>query len=234
MSELISDCPSYSVNDYGAEGIGSKSNALYSVVSGFVKDGVPIDAVGFQCHFGLGQVPDTLQQNLQRFADLGLDVAITELDINIGGPANATTLALQAQDYWKVVTACKNVNRCVSVVCVFLLSSLDIVLKPSLDCLGCLRRPLLDPEWRCPALGRTKAAQARFLCDCGRLRGQTRAFCINSNNCLYFVIIGGTGNMSNASNSSSLVRTSSDDHHVQWAPTARGAPPHDYVDFYNK
>lgn len=112
-----------SINDYGAEGINSKSDTLFNVVSGYIKDGVPVDAIGFQCHFGLGQVPPTLQQNLQRFADLGLDVAITELDINIGGPANETTLALQAQDYWKVINACANVKRCVSVVCVIPLLS---------------------------------------------------------------------------------------------------------------
>lgn len=105
-----------SMNDYGAEGINSKSDTLYDVVSGFMRDGVPIDAVGFQCHFDLGQVPDTLQQNLQRFADLGLDVAITELDINLGGLPNATSLAQQAQDFWTVVNACLHVERCVSVV----------------------------------------------------------------------------------------------------------------------
>lgn len=85
----------------------------------FQKDGVPVDAIGFQCHFDVGQVPDTLQQNLQRFADLGLDVAITELDINLGGPPNATLLAQQAQDYWQVLNACVNVDRCVSTVCDF-------------------------------------------------------------------------------------------------------------------
>ncbi|GJE94193.1 glycoside hydrolase family 10 protein [Phanerochaete sordida] len=91
------------------------SDTLYNVAKGFLADGVPLDAIGFQCHFTLGQVPSTLQQNLQRFADLGLDVAITELDINIHGPANATALAQQAQDYWTVVDACVQTQRCVSV-----------------------------------------------------------------------------------------------------------------------
>ena len=106
----------HSINDYGIEGINSKSDTLYSVVQGFMADGVPVDAIGFQCHFVLGQVPDTLQQNLQRFADLGLDVAITELDINTEGPPNATALEQQAKDYWTVVNACVQTNRCVSTV----------------------------------------------------------------------------------------------------------------------
>ncbi|KAI0087840.1 glycoside hydrolase superfamily [Irpex rosettiformis] len=105
------------INEYGTEGIDSKSDALYNVVKGFLADGVPLDGIGFQCHFGLGQVPPTLQQNLRRFTDLGLDVAVTELDINIGtgNPQNATAFALQAQDYWTVVNACVNVERCVGV-----------------------------------------------------------------------------------------------------------------------
>ena len=82
----------------------------------FITDGVPIDAIGFQCHFTLNQIPDTLQQNLQRFADLGLDVAITELDINLDGPGNATAFQQQAENYWTVVDACVKTNRCVSVV----------------------------------------------------------------------------------------------------------------------
>lgn len=77
---------------------------------------MPVDAIGFQCHFTLNQIPDTLQQNLQRFADLGLDVAITELDINLDGPGNATALQQQAENYWTVVDACMMTNRCVSVV----------------------------------------------------------------------------------------------------------------------
>ncbi len=87
-------------------------------MKGFLADGVPVDAIGFQCHFGLNQIPTDLQANLQRFADLGLDVAITELDINLGAafPGNATTLAQQAQNYWEVVNACVSTNRCVSVV----------------------------------------------------------------------------------------------------------------------
>jgi len=114
-ARAVDSQPKLYVNDYGTEGINAKSDILYNVVKGFKKDGVPIDGVGFQCHFGLGQVPPTLQQNLQRFADLGVDVAVTELDINLHGAPNATSLAQQAQDYWTVVTACRNVARCVGV-----------------------------------------------------------------------------------------------------------------------
>ncbi|KAL5522844.1 hypothetical protein ACEPAG_8862 [Sanghuangporus baumii] len=103
------------INDYGTEGINSKSDTLYNVVQGFIRDGVPVDGIGFQCHFTLGQVPTTIAENMQRFAALGLDVAVTEVDINMRGPANETALAQQARDYWTVVNACVSTNRCVGV-----------------------------------------------------------------------------------------------------------------------
>ena len=129
----------HSINDYGIEGITSKSDTLYNVVKGFLRDGVPVDAIGFQCHFTLGQIPSTLQQNLQRFADLGLDVAITELDINLRGPANATALEQQAKDYWTVVNACVQTNRCVSVVSCFFRSVPRVLADVLSDCLGRFR-----------------------------------------------------------------------------------------------
>ena len=69
-----------------------------------------------QCHFTLGQVPTDLQQKIQRFADLGLEVAVTELDINMNGEPNATALAQQAVDFWTVANACFHVDNCVSLV----------------------------------------------------------------------------------------------------------------------
>ncbi|WP_405014015.1 endo-1,4-beta-xylanase [Kitasatospora sp. NBC_01539] len=103
------------INDYNTDGINAKSTALYNLVKSLKQQGVPIDGVGFQAHLILGQVPSDLKANLQRFADLGVDVAITELDIRMQTPSNATTLAAQASDYGKVITACRGVTRCVGV-----------------------------------------------------------------------------------------------------------------------
>ncbi|MCZ4119854.1 endo-1,4-beta-xylanase [Streptomyces sp. H39-S7] len=103
------------LNDYNIEGIGAKSNAMYSLVQSLKSQGVPIDGVGFEAHFIVGQVPSTLTANLQRFAALGVDVAVTELDDRIQLPANSTALAQQATDYSNVVKACLAVSRCVGV-----------------------------------------------------------------------------------------------------------------------
>ncbi|WP_305789697.1 endo-1,4-beta-xylanase [Symbioplanes lichenis] len=100
------------INDYSIENIGAKSTAIYNLVRDFKAQGVPIDCVGFQAHLILGQVPGDMRANLQRFADLGVDVRVTELDIRMATPPDATKLAQQASDYRAVVTNCLAVTRC--------------------------------------------------------------------------------------------------------------------------
>ncbi|WP_367321310.1 endo-1,4-beta-xylanase [Streptomyces sp. HUAS ZL42] len=103
------------INDYNVEGVNAKSTALYNLVKSLKERGVPIDGVGLQAHLILGQVPATLQQNMQRFADLGVDVAITELDIRMQLPSDSNKLAQQAADYKSVVAACVALTRCVNI-----------------------------------------------------------------------------------------------------------------------
>ncbi|GHC68599.1 hypothetical protein GCM10010309_34860 [Streptomyces violaceochromogenes] len=97
------------------EGVNAKSTALYNLVKSLKERGVPIDGVGLQAHLIVGQVPSTLQQNIQRFADLGVDVAITELDIRMQLPATQAKLTQQAADYQAVTNACVAVARCTGV-----------------------------------------------------------------------------------------------------------------------
>ena len=103
------------INDYNVEGVNAKSTALYNLVKDLKSRGVPIDGVGLQAHLILGQVPSSLQQNIQRFADLGVDVSITELDVRMALPADSTKLAQQAADYKSVLNACVAVTRCAGV-----------------------------------------------------------------------------------------------------------------------
>jgi endo-1,4-beta-xylanase len=102
-------------NDYNTDGIGAKSDAVYNMVKSFLQQGVPIDGVGLQAHLIVGQVPGTMRQNIQRFADLGVEVAITELDIRMQTPATAAKLATQASDYTAVANACLAVAGCVGI-----------------------------------------------------------------------------------------------------------------------
>ncbi|MGW1488965.1 endo-1,4-beta-xylanase, partial [Micromonospora parva] len=77
-----------------------------NMVRDFKSRGVPIDCVGFQSHLGTSLAGD-YQANLQRFADLGVDVQITELDVMTGGN--------QANIYGAVTRACMNVSRCTGI-----------------------------------------------------------------------------------------------------------------------
>ncbi|MEU6076271.1 endo-1,4-beta-xylanase [Micromonospora sp. NPDC047074] len=96
-------------NDYNTDGQNAKSNAVYAMVQDFKARGVPIDCVGFQSHFNSASpVPSDYQANLQRFANLGVDVQITELDIEGSGQT-------QADNYGRVVRACLAVSRCTGI-----------------------------------------------------------------------------------------------------------------------
>lgn len=55
---------------------------------------------------------------MERFTSVGLEVAVTELDIRITLPATKEDLQNQATQYAQVVQACVNVKKCVGVVSV--------------------------------------------------------------------------------------------------------------------
>jgi endo-1,4-beta-xylanase len=95
-------------NDYGTDGVNAKSDAIYDMVVDFQARGVPIDCVGFQTHLSSDSDLSSYEQNLQRFADLGVDVEITELDVGGSGAA-------QAGVFRTVTEACLAVERCTGI-----------------------------------------------------------------------------------------------------------------------
>ena len=107
-------------NDYNAEGMNSKSNAVYAMVQDFRRRGVPIHGVGLQMHRTLNPIdPASLEANIRRLTDLGLEVHITEMDVRIpvdaGGRASAEDLERQAQIYDTVVAACLKFPLCTAI-----------------------------------------------------------------------------------------------------------------------
>ncbi|MFD7293939.1 endo-1,4-beta-xylanase [Streptomyces sp. NPDC059897] len=104
------------LNDYNVEGTGAKSDAYYALIKQLKADRVPIDGFGMQAHLALQYgFPYQMRQNIQRFADLRVDVAITELDIRMFLPADEAKLAQQADWYGQVTDACLAVKRCVGI-----------------------------------------------------------------------------------------------------------------------
>jgi endo-1,4-beta-xylanase len=97
-------------NDYNTDNWQhAKTQGVYRMVQDFKARGVPIDCVGFQAHFNSGNpVPSNYHTTLQNFADLGVDVQITELDIEGSGTS-------QADQYRGVTQACLAVARCTGI-----------------------------------------------------------------------------------------------------------------------
>jgi endo-1,4-beta-xylanase len=105
-------------NDYGAEGLGTKSDAVYELVKGMVERGVPIDGVGFQGHFTLDNAPDpaNVAANMQRLAGLGLEVQFTEFDVRLKEPVTPDALDAQAGVYWSMMNVCAQNPACTAFI----------------------------------------------------------------------------------------------------------------------
>ena len=108
------------LNDYNAEGINAKTDAYYALAQRMVADGVPLGGFGAQGHLSLMYGFDTsIQANFERFAALGLHVAVTEADVRIPLQAGETgptpeQVAVQAERYDAMLQACLNVTACSS------------------------------------------------------------------------------------------------------------------------
>jgi endo-1,4-beta-xylanase len=113
-------------NDYniaGEDGSNAKSDAVFAWLRQMLAQGVPIHGVGNQGHLDtqFGFSGARFQQDLERYASLGLKVAITEADVrtNVDGPTTQVptdNLALFAQPYefGQMIKAALAVPACIS------------------------------------------------------------------------------------------------------------------------
>jgi endo-1,4-beta-xylanase len=118
-------------NEYGIEGTTRKANQTYDLVRGLLARGVPIHGVGFQTHTSIHSASawpppeeEAFTATLARFADLGVDVQITEMDVDVNESSNGRPVALppepelsrrlvlQADVYASAMRACLRVPRC--------------------------------------------------------------------------------------------------------------------------
>ncbi|MGK3962515.1 endo-1,4-beta-xylanase [Sorangium sp. So ce118] len=103
-------------NDYSIDALNDKADFVYEMVKGMVERGVPIDGVGFQMHIG---PPNNeaggadVAANLKRFSELGLEVLISEMDIN--RCSNQVTAEEQLAYYHDIVEACFQLPKCVGI-----------------------------------------------------------------------------------------------------------------------
>ena len=112
-------------NDYniaGEDGSNAKSDAVYAWVQQMLAEGVPVQGIGDQGHldtqFGF---PTLMTQDLQRYAALGLKVAVTEADVRTfvtdatsQVPTDHLATFAQPYEFSQMLKACLAVRACIS------------------------------------------------------------------------------------------------------------------------
>lgn len=101
-------------NDYGGEGLGPKSDAIYRLVADLVEQGVPIQGVGLQMHVSLDNAPSpsAVAVNMQRLAALGLEAQVTEMDVRLALPDSEADRQEQAVIFRDMLSTCLNAANC--------------------------------------------------------------------------------------------------------------------------
>lgn len=109
-------------NDYDLEFNLNKTLGAARIVNLIKSYGVRIDGVGYQCHLAIELTktanrvaPDqaTLEAALRTTADLGVDVAYTEVDLRMTLPSTPEKLQIQADIYERVAKSCLGVSKCI-------------------------------------------------------------------------------------------------------------------------
>lgn len=100
-------------NDFNLEFFGPKSDAAFALAKDLKARGIPIHGMGFQGHLGAQFGFDTrVQENMQRFADLGLEIAVTEADVRMPLPTDVFKLQAQSQGYHSLLQPCLLTRAC--------------------------------------------------------------------------------------------------------------------------
>ncbi|MHA7966539.1 endo-1,4-beta-xylanase [Paenibacillus sp. CAU 1782] len=104
------------INDYGTDNP-VKRDRLYELVKELLEQDVPIDGVGHQTHIDVyGPTVNSIIDSMVKFADLGLDNQVTELDMSLyrwndrsdyGNQVPESVLELQADRYGELFEAFK-------------------------------------------------------------------------------------------------------------------------------
>jgi endo-1,4-beta-xylanase len=101
------------INDYNVEGVNAKSTALYDLVVDLREQGVPVQGVGIQGHLDTQYpAPHDIADNMARFDRIGVRTAITEADVRMPLPADATEVEAQNSAYQTLLEGCLLTAHC--------------------------------------------------------------------------------------------------------------------------
>ncbi len=92
------------LNDYDVEHQGkAKAVAFYNLAMRLKSNDIPIDGVGLQCHFSVGEVDSVkLDATVRRFGQDGMKCIITELDMGV--PSTTTANLEEQARLYRVIT----------------------------------------------------------------------------------------------------------------------------------
>jgi endo-1,4-beta-xylanase len=101
------------LNEVGLEVPGPLADRVFDYVAGMRSRGVPINGVGFQMHTdSVGPTPQQLASQMARYASIGVEVAITEMDVRLTLPVAPAVLQEQARVYRNALTTCRAAPNC--------------------------------------------------------------------------------------------------------------------------
>ncbi len=107
------------INEFAIESPSRKLEGLVGLVRGLQARGVPLDGIGLQMHTHILGYHDeaTLTRTMRRFADMGLQVQVTEMDVGTSllqaaGVGRLDRLTRQADAYGAAARACNAVSAC--------------------------------------------------------------------------------------------------------------------------
>lgn len=86
------------INDYNTEQLG-KQDRMRALLERLLDRGVPVDGLGHQFHVSLSFPVDALGTAIDRFADLPITQAVTELDVTTGTPESEALFVDQGYYY---------------------------------------------------------------------------------------------------------------------------------------
>lgn len=90
------------LNEYNNECVGyPKADAMYNFVKSLKEKGVPIDGVGMQLHLStdLPFDPDAIRANCKRYADIGIEISFSEVDVRLPASKFKDPEEIKKQEY---------------------------------------------------------------------------------------------------------------------------------------
>jgi endo-1,4-beta-xylanase len=83
-------------NDYNLDSP-NKREATYNMVKALKEKGVKIDGIGMQGHYNLSTNTKNVEDSIKRFAELGVKVSITELDVTVNQAKGQSSLTKEQE-----------------------------------------------------------------------------------------------------------------------------------------